>query len=154
MSPQAQDAHDNEGLTTLFKVIMPDHRDMVFKSCEGLESEIEVRSYMEGGSLNAPKTARGAQKVNKISFGQGTAGGEGGSKSLFDWYLEVCDSSKALTKRTLSVVVSDAEGHTLAEWRILNAWPCRWAAPMMSRDNSAVTVETVSFAHEGIERKK
>lgn len=154
MAGQGKEGHDKDGLNVFFKIIMPDHRDMVFKSCEGLESEIEVRSYYEGGSLAAPKTARGTQKVNKISFGQGTAASEGGSKSLFDWYLEVSDSTKALTKRTLSVVVSDAEGHQLAEWRILNAWPCRWMAPMMSQENSQVSVEIVSFAHEGIERKK
>ena len=31
-----------EGLSTQFKVVIPELRDMVFKSCEGLESEIEV----------------------------------------------------------------------------------------------------------------
>ena len=144
---------DTEALTTLFKIVIPDLRDMVFTSCEGLESEIEVESLFEGGSLAAPKTVRGPQKVNKITFGHGTSGDKGG-KSLFDWYLEVCDSSKELQKKVISIMVIDRDGKELAEWRVKNAWPCRWVAPMMSRDLSALSIETISFAHEGIERKK
>lgn len=145
---------ENEGLSTKFKVIVPGMRELVFKSCDGMESEIEVMSFAEGGRMGAPRTARGRQQVSRIAFSQGSASTGSGGRSVFDWYLEVCDSSKALDKKTLSIVVSDADGHDLAEWRIKNAWPCRWVAPMLSTDSNQLTVEFVSFAHEGIERKK
>ena len=148
-----QTVDEKEGLTTLFKIVIPKVREMVFKSCEGIESEIDVVYHADGGSLGAARTARGTQKVNKITFGQGSGGQEGG-KSVFEWYLEVCDASKPLQKETISVIVMDREEKTLAEWRILNAWPCRWQAPMMSRDFTSLAVESVTFAHEGIERKK
>ncbi len=142
-----------EGLSTQFKVVIPELRDMVFKSCEGLESEIEVIHFNEGGNLGAPRTARGAQRVSRLSFGQGTSGSDSG-KTIFDWYLEVCDTSKPLQKKTLSITITDREGKKLTEWRVLNAWPCRWSAPLMSHENASIAVEYVSFAHEGIERKK
>lgn len=144
---------EKEGLTTQFKIVIPKIREMIFKSCEGIESEIEVAYFSDGGTLSAARTARGPQRVNKISFAQGTSATESG-KGIFDWYLEVCDTSKPLQKETISVIVMDREQKTLAEWRILNAWPCRWTAPMMSRDFSSLAVESVTFAHEGIERKK
>ncbi len=146
-------ANEQDGLTTQFKVVIPELKDMVFKSCEGLESEIEVLYFSEGGLLGAPKTARGAQRVHRLSFGQGTSSGDSG-KTIFDWYLDVCDSSKPLQKKTLSITITDREGKKLTEWRVINAWPCRWNAPLLSRDATTVAVEYVSFAHEGIERKK
>jgi len=144
---------EDDGLSTQFKVIIPELRDTIFKSCEGLESEMEVLFFPEGGNMGAPKTARGHQRVSRLSFGQGTSGGESG-KTIFDWYLEVCDSSKPLQKKTLSITITDREGRKLTEWRVTNAWPCRWSAPLLSHENVAATVEYVSFAHEGIERKK
>jgi phage tail-like protein len=145
---------DKEGLSTLFKVIIPGIREMSFRSCEGLESEIEVVRHYDGGNLGAPKTSRGVQKVNNISFSQGSVGGGNQNKTIHDWYSDVCDPSKKLDKQELSVMVVNSEGTEVAEWRIFNAWPCRWTAPIMSKDNSQLTVEYVSFAHEGIARKR
>jgi phage tail-like protein len=143
-----------EGLTTSFRVIIPGLRDMVFKSCEGMELETEVMSFYEGGRGTSPRTVRGSQRVNKISFSHGSVKSGSNGSSLFDWYLEVCDLNKPLTKKTVSIIVTDQNGKDLAEWRILNAWPCRWVAPIMNTDSSQLTVEYTSFAHEGIERKK
>ncbi len=148
----AKDEH--EGLTTRFKVVIPGMRDHVFRSCEGMEMDMEVVSLPEGGRMGAPRTARGMQRVGRISFGQGSSSAGSGGRSMFDWLMEVCDSGKALQKKTLSIIVTDAEGRELAEWRILNAWPCRWVSPTMGTDSNQLTVEYISFAHEGIERKK
>lgn len=148
----AKDEH--EGLSTRFKVIVPGMRELVFKSCDGMESEVEVLSFFQGGSLGPAKTARGRQHVGRITFTQGSASTGSGGRSVFDWYLDVCNSGKDLEKKTLSVLVQDADGRDLAEWRIKNAWPCRWVAPLMSTDTNQLTVEYLGFAHEGVERKK
>jgi len=144
---------EHEGLSSSFKVIIPGLRDMVFKSCDGMELETEVVTFHEGGRTGAPRTARGNQRVGRISFSHGSASGGNGS-TLFDWYLDVCDRSKTLQKKTLSIIVTSPEGKDIAEWRIQNAWPCRWMAPSMGTDGNQLTVEYTSFAHEGIERKK
>lgn len=127
---------------------------MVFKSCHGMEMETDVVSICEGGRAGAPRTARGGQRVSRVSFGHGTATGNSSGKTLLDWYGEVCDASKPLQKKTLSVIVMDNSGKDLAEWRILNAWPCKWVAPVLNTHHNNLVVEFTSFAHEGIERKK
>lgn len=145
---------ENEGLSMRFKVIVPGLRELTFKSCEGMESEVEVLTFFEGGRLGPGRTARGRQHVGRIAFAQGSSSTGSGGRSVFDWYMDVADGSKALEKKTLSVVVSDAEGRDLAEWRVKNAWPCRWVAPLMSTEMTQLTVEYLGFAHEGVERKK
>jgi len=150
------DIKEREGLTTLFKIQVAEMPDMVFRSCEGLEAEIEVVSIPEGGRLGAPRTARGLQKIQKISFSQGflIQGDKNANLSLFKWFKEVCDASKALKKRRIYLKMTDGEGKELSEWEIKDAWPCRWVAPLVSKDATEVAVEFVSFAHEGIERKQ
>jgi phage tail-like protein len=146
-------ADKKKGLTTQFKIVVPDLRDMVFHSCEGLEAEVEVISFSEGGSLDAPRTGRGRARVNLISFGQGTTADKAG-RTIFDWFKDVRDASKSLDKKTLSISLNTIEGKSLAEWHVHNAWPCRWKAPIMSDDSTQTGVEYLTFAHEGIERKR
>ena len=151
MLPSLRD--DREGLSTQFTVVIPGLQDVVFRECNGMESEVDTLSFSSGGNLRAPRTARGQHHVHRISFSHGSASSGAGGKSLFDWYLDVCDSNKPLTKKTLSIVVTSEAGD-LAEWRILGAWPCRWVAPIIGSGPNQLTIEHVSFAHEGIERKK
>lgn len=145
---------ENEGLSTRFKVVVPGMADVTFKSCDGMSSRVQVISYPEGGRQGAPRTARGTTMVNEIAFSHGSATSGSGGRSVFDWYQDVKDSSKKLEKKTLSVMTIDSQGKTLSEWRIVNAWPCAWNSPSISTDQTQLTVEYVSFAHEGIERKK
>lgn len=149
------DAPEKEGLTTLFQIRIGEMPEMVFRSCEGLEAEIEVVSIPEGGRLGAPRTGRGAQRAQKISFSQGSLiqGDKSASNSLFNWFKDVCDSSKPLQKRIIRLKMTNSEGKALSEWEIAGAWPCRWTAPLVSQEAAAVAVEYISFAHEGIERK-
>lgn len=150
----SQTHDDSESLTTLFKVIIPGMKEAVFQSCDGMEAEVEVNFFYSGGSLKAPKTARGNQRVNRISFSQGSSGKDSNSKTIFDWFLDVLDSGKPLQKKTLSIQITNSSNTVLSEWRIINAWPCRFVAPVLSKDAGAQALEYVSFAHEGLERKK
>ena len=142
-----------EGLTTKFKITIPDIRNVTFKTCDGLDSEVEVVQYLEGGRMGPPRTARGHQLVSRLTFSHGMVSPESsqsGGKNLFDWYCEVCDSGKALTKRTVSITVEGTDGGKLVTWKVLNAWPCRWVGPLLSASSNTLTVEQVTFAHEGI----
>src|SRR5580692_9441837 len=112
---------DKEGMSTLFHVEIPDFWDMIFKSCEGIESEVEVNTLFDGGSLNPPHTVRGLHRVNKISFGKGTVGKKASERPLSEWYEEVCDPNKPLVKRKLSITVTDKHSKPLAGWIIKNA---------------------------------
>jgi phage tail-like protein len=144
----------SQAITTFFHISIAGLPKMQFESCEGLEVEIEVVHFPEGGKLSAPRTGRGPQRVQKISFTHGTLQGEkNASQSLFKWFQEVCDASKPLEKRAIFLKLTDGEDNLISEWVINNAWPCRWAAPLATREQSEVAVEYVSFAHEGIEGK-
>lgn len=140
---------DRDGLTAHFKVVMEDYDESVFQSCDGLQSEIEVVYVHEGGRGGAPHAVRGLPRVNKILFAKGSVGSKG-KKGLFDWYMEVSDLSKPLKRQTLTIQLLDSEKNQVRSWKVLDAWPCRWVGPALSRDSADLTVEYVEFAHEGI----
>jgi phage tail-like protein len=139
-----------DGLTAYFKVVMEDYDEALFQSCDGLESEIEVVYLPEGGRGGAPHAVRGLPKVNKILFSKGSVSAKGGKKGLFDWFLEVGDFSKPLKRQTLTIQLLDAQKTAVRSWKVLDAWPCRWMGPSLSRDSSDLLVEYLEFAHEGI----
>lgn len=139
-----------DGMTAYFKVVMEDYDEVVFQSCDGLQSEIDVVYIAEGGRGGAPHAVRGLPKVNKILFSKGSISSKGGRKGLFDWFLEVSDYSKPLKRQTLTIQLLDSQKTALRTWRVLDAWPCRWTGPALSRDNADLTVEYLEFAHEGI----
>lgn len=139
-----------DGLSAYFKVVMEEYDEAVFQSCDGLESEIEVVYLSEGGRGTAPHAVRGAPKVNKLLFSKGSISAKGGKKGLFDWYLEVCDYSKPLKRQTLTIQLLDSQKNAVRSWRVLNAWPCRWMGPSLSRESADLSVEYIEFAHEGI----
>ncbi len=139
-----------DGLSAYFKVVMAEYDEAVFQSCDGLESEIEVVYLTEGGRGSAPHAVRGVPKVNKLLFSKGSISGKGGKKGLFDWFLEVCDYSKPLKRQTLTIQLLDSQKNAVRSWRVVNAWPCRWLGPSLSRESADLSVEYIEFAHEGI----
>ncbi len=136
-------------LTAYFKIVMDDYDETVFQSCEGLQGEIEVQYVAEGGATQ-PRAVRGMPKLNKILFSKGNAAGKGSKKSLTDWFMEVADYSKPLKRQTLTIQLLDAQKNSVRTWRVLDAWPCRWLGPSLSKDSSDLIVEYIEFAHEGI----
>jgi len=151
----ASEETKTDNVSTQYKVVINGLKNTTFRSCEGLESEIDVLSYQNGGNLSAPVTARGFQKTGRLSFGRGAFSDQGSSgKSLFDWYLEVCDSSKALKKETILVILVDSSDREVEKWEVVNAWPSRWMGPLLNQDDSQLSVQYITFAHEGIKKAK
>ncbi len=139
-----------DALSAYFKVVMEDYEEAVFQSCDGLQAEIDVVYIPEGGRGGSPHAVRGLPKVNKILFSKGSISAKGGRKGLFDWFMDVCDYSKPLKRQTLTIQLLDSQKNALRSWKILDAWPCRWMGPSLSRDGADLSVEYLEFAHEGI----
>lgn len=139
-------------INSLFKITIPGLRELAFKSCEGIESQMEVLYLEQGIGLKPPATARGTQRQSKITFSKGTTAQEKGA-TIFDWYQAVCDLSKPLDKKILLVTLISGEGKKIAEWKIVNAWPCGWSASLLSKEWNELSLEYLTFVHEGIERK-
>ncbi|MBY0371892.1 phage tail protein, partial [bacterium] len=122
MRPASSSSENTEGQNSFFKVVMKDYDDVVFQSCEGLQSELEVVFLPEGGRGGAPRAVRGLPRSNKIVFSKGDVLAKSSKKSLFDWYLETCDFSKPLKRQTLTIQLLDAQKEAVRTWQVVDAW--------------------------------
>jgi phage tail-like protein len=57
-----------------------------------------------------------------------------------------------IQRRQISVVLVDALGQEKWRWIFDNAYPVKWSGSEFNAANSAVFVENVEFAHNGIRR--
>lgn len=152
-----------EGLSFGFKVSMSSgganssrgsDNSMLFNSCEGIQSEIEVQFLNDGAQSDRSIPVRGRKMGGIISFSRGVAESGSAANEFFTWYQNVCDSSAPLKKKILNIMLvdNDKSGKVLAKWEIKGAWPCRWMGPILDISGNAPTVERISFAYESIQK--
>lgn len=135
-----------------------------FRECTGLQVETKVAEYPEGGrnasSLKFPE--RGS--VSNITLKRGMIAG-GNGHVLFDWHQDVMsgsfdpganphrrptDADEDIQDR-LAIVLQDEAGLEVMRWRLFRAFPVKWIGPELKSDASAVAVEALEIACEGLE---
>lgn len=155
--------NDKDGLSYGFKVSMSssgkrglpvDSGALLFNSCDGIQSEIEVQFLNDGTSLDRVLPVRGRITGGIISFSRGVGGSGGAAEEFFTWFHAVCDSSAVLKKKLLNITLVDSgnQGKVLAKWEVKGAWPCKWVGPFLDTAGTSPAVEHLSFAYESIQK--
>lgn len=135
-----------------------------FQECSGLQVETRIFEYPEGGrnssALKFPE--RGA--VSAITLKRGMVDGPTGS-ALFNWHRDVMTGSFDEAQNSnlrpfdsdsdiddpFAIVLQDETGAEVRRWRLFRAFPVKWVGPDLKADASALAVETLEIACEGVE---
>jgi phage tail-like protein len=115
-----------------------------FSQCSGLEVEIQIEDYEEGGQNRYVHKLPGRRRQTDLVLKRGIAGTE-----LFDWFVgqELGD----VDPTTLSLIVQAFEPEEIAlEFEVHDAFPVRWQGPELDAAQAAVAIETLSLAHQGL----
>lgn len=119
-----------------------------FSEVNGLQVEIEVEEYREGG-LNdhvhhfAGKVRYPARLVLKHGFAD--------SRAIWDWQNNIIAGQ--VRRKNLSIVLHDEQGNEKARWNVDQAYPVKWSGPDFRANASEVAVEALELVHEGFTRK-
>jgi len=115
-----------------------------FTECTGLDIQIEVLEYAEGGLNTYVHRLPGRTKYADLTLKHGTAGpGE-----LWVWYQQVCQGT--IERKDLSVVLYDPSGGEVRRWNFTGAYPVRWTGPELSAGEYKVAIDTLVIAHQGL----
>jgi phage tail-like protein len=116
-----------------------------FSEVSGLNAEIEIFDYREGGvNEYVHKFAGPVRYASNLALKKGITD----SKDLWSWY---CDVMRGTIKRkAVDVVLMDAAGDEKRRWKLQNAYPVKWAGPDLKAIASEVAVEVIELAHEGL----
>jgi len=127
-----------------FYVQIDESIQAVFTEVSGLQLEMEVMEYAEGGNNAFVHRLPGRTKVSNLTLKRGLTG----SNEFFKWYLEVAQGK--ITRRHVSVIMYDVHGDELSRWEFIDAYPVKWIGPQLNAGGAAVAIETLELAHSGM----
>ena len=141
-----------------------------FYEVSGLQVEVEVQDYREGGVNDFVHRLPGPTRYpSNLVLRRGTS-----DRALWEWHeairLGPVEAGKAarrepgareaspaeepaaswLKRRDVSVLLTDDAWGEAWRWTFVRAYPIRWSGPELRADSAAVAVEAVELAHEGL----
>ncbi len=130
--------------THCFSIEMGSIQHAVFSECSGLQAEIEVVPYEEGGCNGFVHKLPGRTKYSNITLKRGVVS----SDDLWEWFQEAARGE--VTRREVSVVLLDGAQRQVKRWNFSGAYPVKWVGPAFKGGENAISIETLELAHEGI----
>jgi phage tail-like protein len=116
-----------------------------FSECRGLEIEIEIKEYAEGGLHDHTHRFPTRAKPATLVLRRGIV-----DEQIWKWCRETAGGEIRL--RDGSVVVRDLGGDAVMLWEFKRALPSKWSGPELDAKQSEVAMETLELVHHGLER--
>lgn len=127
-----------------FYVLFGNAAQGVFTEVGGLQVEMDVMEYQEGGNNGFVHRLPGFTKVSNLILKRGMTS----SNDFYHWLSDV--SNGKLKRRNISVVMYDVAGNELVRWNFTNAYPVKWVGPQLRASDNTAAIETLELAHEGM----
>lgn len=117
-----------------------------FTEVTGLQVEIEVHDYREGGLNEYMHRLAGPTRYpSNLVLKHGLTDVEG----LWKWHQDVRQGK--IERKNVSIVLLDNAREEKWRWNFVKACPVRWIGPELRADRAEVAVETVELVHRGLE---
>jgi phage tail-like protein len=116
-----------------------------FSEVSGLQIEIEVTPYREGGVNGFIHMRAGPAKYPsnlKVKKGITVV------RELWDWYWQVTQGT--IVRKTLSVLLLDSSGEEKRRWIFRDAYPVIWLGPDLNASANQMAFESLEFVHAGL----
>lgn len=122
-----------------------------FTECEGLEVEIEIETYQEGGVNGFVHKLPGRMTWPNIVLRRGVTW----SNDVFDWFNQAAGSKfvahgKA-DRQPVGITMVSGTGERLRTWTLIDAIPVKWTGPTFDTSTDAVATEELEVAHHGFD---
>jgi len=131
-----------------FTVAFDDLPPVGFSDCTGLQSEVEVLEYAEGGLNTHTWKLAGRAKHGNVSLKRGIV-----DRVLWDWFDSI--ASGDFRARNCTIYVHDPSGtDDVLEFQLTDAFPAKWQGPELSAGQNNLAVESLEIAHHGLARKR
>ncbi len=111
----------------------------LFTEVSGLQVEMMVTEYEEGGTNNFVHKLPGRLKVSNVTLKHGITK----SNDFLKWCM-------TLERRNVTVVMYDVKSQVVVRWNFNNAYPVKWVGPQFTADSTAIAIESIELAHEGL----
>jgi phage tail-like protein len=126
--------------------------DGAFQECAGLDLEMDVGEYLEGGRNNGVIQRAGRAKVARITLKRGMFHPVDGTvnSELWQWFQDVVDGVRPLRRYNGTVEVLDEHQRPVATWSFTRGLPAKIVGPQLNARTGEVAIEELQIAHEGL----
>ena len=123
-----------------------------FQECSGLDLELDVSDYQEGGRNNGVVQRAGRAKYTRLVLKRGLFHQEGDlvDDTVWTWIQDVFDGVRPLRRYDGDVTVLGAEQAVVAHWRFTRGLPAKVVGPQLNARTGEVAMEELHIAHEGL----
>ncbi|MBE9062422.1 phage tail protein [cf. Phormidesmis sp. LEGE 11477] len=144
-----EDRNHNFLTTNRFYVEIDSTLKASFSECSGLDVQIDKETYFEGGVNEQQRIFLKQTKFGDITLKRGMSD----DQLFWDWINQVIEHGKA-KRCDLNILTFNQAGETMQCWTLLAAVPIAWKTPGLRADSSAVAIEELTLAFEGLKVMK
>ncbi|MEP6636616.1 MAG: phage tail protein [Acidobacteriota bacterium] len=117
-----------------------------FSEVSGLDSEVDVIEYREGGDAIVRKLP-GLAKVGNITLKRGVTD----SLELYQWHRSIVRGQ--IDRRDGAIILLDDAKKPVTRWKFFGAFPQKYEGPYLNAKGNDVAIETLVLCCEGLERE-
>jgi phage tail-like protein len=119
-----------------------------FMECVLPVASIDVVEYREGAdSVNNVHRLPGLVRYGNLVLKRGLANSPN-SMALWDWFSTFVKGTGKTKQMTVTLL--DGGKVPVIKWGFTNAWPVKYESPVLNGKTSAVAIETIEVAVEGV----
>jgi phage tail-like protein len=119
-----------------------------FSECSGLQVEVEVETYPEGGVNDYLHHFKGRAKYPPLTLKHGLTFIEG----LWSWHQDVIKGE--FERHNGTIYLLNSKHIPVLWWNFKEAFPTKWTGPDLRADSGTVAFESVELVHNGLSRPK
>jgi len=125
-----------------------------FQECSGLEIEMDVQEYVEGGRNNGTVRRVGRGKYQPLLLKRGLffrKDGEGQvDPQLWLWLQKILDGERPVPRYDGVVHVMGQDKTVRASWMFDRGLPAKIRGPELNAKTGEIAIEELTIAHEGL----
>jgi phage tail-like protein len=123
-----------------------------FQECTGLEVEMDVSEFPEGGSNDAVVQRAGRAKYAKLALKRGMFASAGGQvdSQLWQWLQDVVGGVRPIRRYDGTIQVLGEAQAVVATWTFTRGLPAKLVGPQLNAKTGDVAIEELHIAHEGL----
>ena len=118
--------------------------EAAFSDVSGLNAEVEILSYEEGGCNAFVHKLPGRVKFPNVTLKRGVTD----SLDLWNWFVQATNGK--IERRDVGILLFDQEGNQKRVWNLERAYPVKWTGPDFKSGENAIAIEVLELAHEGL----
>jgi len=126
--------------------------DGAFQECSGLEIDMDIQEYYEGGRNDGVVRRVGRAKYVPIILKRGMLYGDSGNvnRELWNWLQGVASGVRPVQRYDGRIKVMSVGDNVAATWTFDRGLPAKIRGPELNAKTGEVAIEELHIAHEGL----